>query len=384
MLRKCIILIILLKGFGIGKCLSQNLISNPSFSEVKTLKDTLKPHYLLPGNLSEVKSWYLPTYIDYKKHHFQTQFNSLYGSTYYMSSRDKDIFIRAKYYTNGEQLLENNLGFIQLGIDGIYPKTTIQQHLIKPLNKGIYCFKFKYKYMKNWSFCGFLPLEICFSKTDLKEYYKQKLTVPINKIQVSLLDSVTNSDENTPWRQQCYVLNLNGDEQYLTIGGLNNPQTISTARYWIDDMELTPLNETAQCDCEIINKDLTQSYHKEFSTNEIVENDTLVMFNAHNGWVNPIMPPEIRKYFLYDLISYMQRNSKVKIKYFEYTPYPEDIINSNASPLLFFQSYKRFFLFYGISMDRIKGEYKLCGDPTSIYCKERTNFIKIGFEFYYE
>ncbi len=385
MLRKCILLIILLKGFGISKCLSQNLITNPSFSDVKMRKDTSKQHKLLPGNLSDVTSWYLPTYINYKKHYLQTQFNSLYGSTYYMSSRDKDILIRAKYYTNGEQLLENNLGFIELIISGLYPKTSIQQYLTKPLKKGKYCFKFKFKYLKDWSFNEHLPLEFCFSKTNLKEYYKQKLTIPLNKIQVSLLDSNINTDENIPWRQQCYVLNLNGDEQYLTIGGLNNPRVVGTTCYWIDDLELIPITDTTQCSCEIINKNLTESYHKTFPLNQIIENDTLVMFRTSNGFVNPMITPDIKKYFLYNLISFMQRNPKVKVKYYEYSAYSQDTLKTTKADLpLFYRSYRKFLLFYGITDDRINWKYKFCSDTTSIYCKEHTNFIKIGFEFYYE
>lgn len=363
--------------------MSQNLISNPSFSDVYSIKDTLKEHRLLPGKLSDVKDWYLPTYINYKKHLLVSQFSSLYGSTYYMSSRDKNIFIKNRYFTNSEQLFENNLGFIELVIDYFYPKTTVQQRLTKPITKGKYCFKFKYKYEYAKSLNKNIPIEFCFSDTDLKEYYQQKLTVPPNIINVSFIDAVTQTDENTPWQQKCYVIYLKGNEHYLTLGGLSNPHKPSTAVYWLDDIELTRLTDTTTCVCDTINKNLAQFYHDEFPINEEISNDTLVMFLPHNGFVPNLITPD-EKIYLYKIISFMQRHPKVKIKYLEYTERADLVLNQSFFPPMFYQTHQFFLTFYGINKNRISGGYALCGDPKSIYCGTYKDYVKIGFKFYYD
>lgn len=358
-----------------GKLNSQNLISNSSFSEVNIRKNNNIQYQLLPGKLSDIKGWYLPTYINYKKHHLVSQFTSLYGYTYYFTSRDKDIFLNEKHYSNSEQLFENNLGFIYLHINYLRPKATIQQQLNKTIKKGQYCFKFKYKFVKVVS-KGDVKLEFCFSPTDLKEYYKDKLKVPINMINILFRDTLTDGDKNTPWQQKSFILNLNGNEKYLTFGGLSNPNNFNTADYYIDDIELYPLSDTVSCNCEKVNKDLTTFYNKEFALNEVISSDTMVMYRPHNSFAPGIISPEAREY-LRNIIAFMQRNPDIKIEFIEFN---QDI-NPTLKPTNYHE-FKRYLMFFGINNSRISAEIKLCYDSTGIYCGPKSELVKIGFKFY--
>jgi hypothetical protein len=78
---------------------AQNLILNPSFSEVNEKKNQNSLYTLRPGNASDVKNWYLPIYINYKK--YASDPSELYYSTFYHSSKDSN-FIKIKRYMEAE------------------------------------------------------------------------------------------------------------------------------------------------------------------------------------------------------------------------------------------------------------------------------------------
>jgi len=355
---------------------SQDLISNSSFSDVYIRKDSTTIHQLLPGKLSDVKDWYLPTFINYKKHHLVSQFTSLYSFTYYYTSRDKEFFIKNKYYTNSDQLFENNLGFISLDIQYNYPKTVVQQKLIYPINKGRYCFKFKYKFIKfRSSRAGSVKLEFAFTQTNLKEYYKDKFVVPEDLINISFKDTLNDCDKNSPWLQKCYEIELNGNEKYLTIGGLSNPRKLFWGNYYIDDIELYSLSDSSKCNCEIINKDLRSLYIKDFPINKIITNDTLIMLIPKNGFTPGIISPDAKEY-LRNVIAYLQRNPDVKIQFIEY----KDRIIPEFKPSNYYE-FERYLKFYGISKDRIFAENALCND-SSRYCWSKTELMQIGIKFF--
>jgi hypothetical protein len=361
----------------------QNLISNSSFSDITLKKDSNEFYKILPGILSNLKHWYLPEYINYKK---ATQhLNSiLYSSISYKTSRDNDLVIKKKAYanSNADQMFENNLGFMAVYLNDGYTVSVIQQHLIHPLKPGNYCLKFKYKYLGNHSLVdGKIGLEFSFSPTNLKEYYvKERLTVPLELIQAVFKDSVKETDENTPWQQLCYSIKLNGNEQFLNIGALTNPRKYSFdhASYFIDDIELYYLSDTSKCMCESINKDLRHQYLREFPINKHISNDTLVMFTPHTGWVPEFLSPPA-KYYLQNIVSFMQRNPTIKIKFIEHNQQ-----NNMESMPFFYDCFFKYLFFYGISKNRVSVESGLCEDTTSIYCGRNAQYIKIGFEFYNE
>lgn len=367
----CIFILLCLKSW------SQNLISNSSFSDVNTRKDSSRQFLLLPEKQSEVKDWYLPAYINYRKHHLESQFTSLYSYTYYLTSRDKDIFIKNRHYLNTEVLFENNLGFIALFIDNLYPKTVIQQRLPQQLKKGRYCFKFKYKFV-NFLSMGNAELEFCFSETNLKEYYHDKLIVPKNKLQIAFKDSINDSDINTPWQQVCYQIELTGIEKYLTIGGLSNLYSDKGKRsnYYIDDLELTYLGENDSCVCEKINKDLRLLNNKEFLIDSVYETDTLIMLRPVNRVAPGIILPDARMY-LTDIISFMQRHPEVKITFLEF----DNDSNQELRPS-YCSAFIRYLKFYGINNSRISSRLNLCSKPDDEYCNMSSEYKKIGFIFH--
>lgn len=361
--------------FFILKLNSQNLISNSSFSNVKEKKNKDVQYQLLPGELSDIKHWYLPEFINYRKHHLVSQFTSLYGSTYYFTSRDKDLFIKNRQYTNSDQLFENNMGHIFLHVNYLYPKAVIQQKLNNKIDKGRYCFKFKYKFVKGTS-KGHASLEFCLSSTDLKEFYTDKLKVPKNIINIDFRDTLTDGDKNTPWQQKSYVLDLKGNESYLTIGGLSNPKNFSNSDYYIDDIELYRLSDSILCDANVINKNLRLLYPKEFLLDEIVSNDTLIMFKPLNGFVPGIISPDAKEYLM-NIIAFMQRHPDIKIKFIEYVM----DVNPTLKPFNC-DEFIRYLIFFDIARSRISTELKLCYDPEGVYCGKFSEFAKIGFMFY--
>jgi hypothetical protein len=374
MLRKCIILIILLKGFGIGKCLSQNLISNPSFSDVKMRKDTSKQHKLLLGNLSEVKNWYIPSYIK--------PFGNIIQINYY-TSRDKQLNILNRNFTNIDQLFEENLGFIEIKINIVLANALIQQKL-DIIQKGLYCFKFKYKQKLPWR----RPLEFSFSQTNFKEFApKGILRLPDSLIKISFNDSVTVHDDNLPWLQKAFILNLTGKEKYLSIGDLshktiidprNKKTKLTMCTYYIDDVELILIKDSSECECQTINKDLSKLYNRQFRTDEIIESDSLVMFNPINtNIINPMISPEAKNY-LNNIIAFMQRNPTIKIKLIEYEP-----SNNNYTKPNNYFSFYNYIVFFGINKNRIFIEKGVCLDSTGRYCGLMSEMVKIGFKFYY-
>lgn len=358
---------------------AQNLILNPTFSEVKLRSDTTKPYKILPGNQSNVKNWYLPNFINYNIIVSRLG-QEKYSSTKYFSSRNKSYITRNKRYnySNFDEFYGNNLGFIGIRINNYYSVSLIQQKLDKPLEKGKYCFKIKYKYNHIYSSRnGKAKIEICFSNNDLKKYYiKTKLQVPINLIKGEIKDSTQSTDENTPWQQKCYVFDLNGDENYLTIGSLSNTDKYSLdwAYYMIDDLELYKYNENG-CNCEEVNKDLRQKHKREFPIEKIISSDSLVMYRPPGS--TPCIISEDAKHYLNELISFLQRNTNLKINFMVH----ENSNNINISPTSA-NCFIYYLTFYGVNKNRISSITTFCKDEGSIYCGFKAEYEKISFKLY--
>ena len=358
----------------------QNLIANPSFSEVFPKKDSSSFYTIFPGARSQVKNWYLPEYIDYK---LATKGSNspLYSSTYYYSSRDKEGVIKKKLYSNSDQLFEDNLGFMYIYMNNRFTVSVIQQKFTTSLPKGKYCFKFKYKYLANYSSHDVnVKLEVAFSPTDLKEYYqKQWLNVPLSLTQVSYQDTSIITDKNTPWQQHCSLIELKGNEQYVSIGSLSHPNRYVSgwALYYIDDIEFYKITDTVQCNCYTINKDLSETYAREFPLDRIVSNDTLITFVPNGQFIPGIITPPA-KHYLNQIIAFMQRHPDVKILLTE-----QDRLNipssSSGSYSIYFVEY---LLFFGISKERIRITTGRCEGGNSIYCGLKAEYVKVSIMFY--
>lgn len=363
---------------------AQNLILNPSFSDVKEKNNKNKPYKISTITQSDVKNWYVPAYI------YNLNIKFPYKFAYYYSSRDKVLIPKdrkTQFVTNGEQLFENNLGFIYIGIMRNYSLSLIQQRMNQPLKRGNYCFKFKYKFDKYGSSHRVRPvsLDFAFSQTDLKEYYKKTLSIPDSLIKVSFKDTINEFEFNAPWLQQCYKIYLNGDEQFLSIGTLANKDPFPWGTFFIDDIELYPINDVETCSCLELNRDLRRIYHKDFPLNTVTKNDTMVCFRPSGDVGSGIITPEAKE-TLHSIIAFMQRNPTINIKflvfdkfYFENSKYPNRFIDVGCSYL-----FTRYLAFFGINKNRIKAESVECKDETGFYCKQTSEFEQIGFEFYNE
>lgn len=377
------ILIFIIVYIGSGGLISQNLISNPSFTIIKEKTNKSLPYQILKEKQSEVKDWYIPNYINNNSKNYGNKYH-----VHYFSSRDTELIPKNRAFTkrwdtNTEQFFENNLGFLTLQIiDFNFTKetTVVQQKLRNIIEKGYYCFKFRYKTISLYNKKKTATINFSFSNTDLKEYYsKQDFKIPAELIQVSFLDTVKSyqKDDNTPWHQSCHKIYLNGNEQYLSFGGLVKKSELNwNDRFYIDDVEL--YYDTAKCECEKINKDLSLIYNKTFEIDKIYETDSLVTFksvNINSG--NGLMSPHA-KYYLNNIIAFMQKNPTVKIKFIEHSLF------NPTSPPYYCNTYLYYLKFYGITKDRIISESINCIDSTGYFCKPSSDYVKIDFKFYTE
>jgi hypothetical protein len=357
----------------------QNLIKNPSFTYVTVENTYPKIHSILPEEESEVSDWYLPKYLDFKLD--CDNLNEKYRQTIYYSSRDARAMIENKIYTNGDQLFENNLGFMELFYNSDRPITVIQQKFDNMLPRGRYCFRFKFKFIK-YPEGGKAKIDFSFSSDNLQKYYQKsarpfetKMMVPKNLIQTRLYETKRLIEESVPWEQRCAMINLKGDEKYLSIGMLDMSEKFEfcSAAFYIDDLELIKLNDDDKgCPCDSVIKDLRQLYSRNFELNKEISNDTLVMFTPLNN-ISPRMISPPAKYYLYNLIAFMQRNPSIKIKWIEYNKFSHP--NS-------YISFKRFMTYFGISDDRISATVGPCKDIQGVYCGLKSEYLKIGFILY--
>lgn len=347
---------------------SQNLILNSSFSEVNIKKNNSIPYSIFKDPFSDVKNWYIPNYTNYTKDD--------YNFVTYFSSRDKDLNIKERNFFNSDQLFENNLGMIELHLISSMRKIVIQQGLPNSIKKGTYCFKFKYKKDED---VGNYGVVFAFSKDNLSKFYKKNYLIPDTILKLKFNDSSIVVDKNLPWQQKCFKIELNGNEKFLTIGDMSNdiPTTWARSiRCYIDDIELYFLNDTAKCQCEKINKDLRFSYTRNFPINENIQSDTMAIFSPTNATSPFILATETKEY-LSEIISFLQRNPKLKIKLIVY-----DNFNSINHLNLNYIPFYKYLIFFGIRKDRIKLESGRCYDPTGKYCGIKAELMKIGFEFY--
>ena len=303
----------------------QNLIKNSSFSDIilRTVSDTDYNYKLLPNNLSSVSNWYLPNYIDYDFDCDDPK--EKYNYTWYYTSREKQRLLMKSKFTNAEQLVFDNLGFVALFIDNYRPVSVIQQRLSQPISSGKYCFKFKFKFYQYFK-CDDSKIDFSFSSNNLKKYYKRDKSisthsyrVPKELIQIQLHQPKTILDENTPWEQRCYIINLKGNEKFFSFGMLDMTAKFKfcTSKYFLDDIELYELNGTEHsCFCDSIQKNITHLYSRDFPLNKEISNDSLVMFKPQGSQPN-IINKEAKLYLL-QLISYLQRNRKINIKFIDY------------------------------------------------------------------
>lgn len=365
----CFIVNIACVYFTIG----QNLISNYSFSEVYTKRDSLRPYVISYKMKSNIKDWYLPQYINYKTD--PNSFNGLYSMTTYFTCRDKELMIRNKRYTNAEQLFEGNFGFIRILIDKWNPIAVIQQELPKAISKGRYCFRFKYKFLKYQSETKVKnnALEFCFSDNDLRKFYSKKLNVPKELVQVVFKDTIYSGDENSPWIQACFQLELKGNEKYLTIGSLINSEGLNSwGEYFIDEIELLFLGANDVCKCEKFNIKVEGNYSTNFKINSLVLNDSLIIFTPKNSPFPRLITPQAKSYLL-QLVAFLQNNPKSKIKFIEYEQF-----KSLREPV-YYHLFERFLIFYGIDQSRISVKKEPCENKELKYCGLLSEFIRIGY-----
>lgn len=371
MKQKIIITLLILGSFL--KNASQNLILNSSFSNIQSNnKNSVK--------LSDLKDWYVPYYIKLSNRNSQFTNSILYSATEKsLIPKNRSYYHESKNF-HAEQLFENNLGFLELNIfTQIHNnQPIIQQKLNNTIERGIYCLKFRYKslrYKSSYQSPIKVSLDFCFSKTDLSEFYNKKMSVPISMQQVRMQDRINNpfSDENSPWQNACYKITLNGDENYFTFGSLRTDEIGAWGSFFIDDIEL--IKDSTACFCDSLNKDLTNSYKRNFITNYKYESDSLVAFVPTNLFVGiGIISPDAKLY-LNNIISFMQRNKGINIQFIEYSSY-------NNFPPSFSATFKNYLISYGIEPGRIKSIVEKCIDSTNFYCNPSSEFIKIGFLFY--
>ncbi|PBQ30239.1 hypothetical protein CNR22_00180 [Sphingobacteriaceae bacterium] len=365
-----------------GVMSAQNLIQNSSFSKVNNRQDSSRVHRLLPGALSEVEKWYLPQYIHYERN--KRGPIDIYGYCRYYSSRDIKYIPKDKirHYdnvsTNSEQLFENNKGFVALHIDRNSPPSIIQQRFDHPLEKGRYCLKIKYKYLFYKSSYNRPPsLDIVFSDSDLEEFYNyERFILPAKIVSVSLKDSMNNSDENTPWQQRCFNIELKGDEKYISVGSLRLKDKYPWGNFFIDDIELEPMQDENKCACEVINKDLSKRYLKNFTADSIYVSDTLSMFSPSNNFGHNMLSPDAKNY-LKNLISFLQRNPEYKIQFIEYDRFQL----SNTRPSRY-QPLTYYLQFFGISEERITAVCMPCIGLNRIDCGPTAEYTRIGIKFH--
>lgn len=366
-----------------GLCNAQNLVLNSSFSETKPKADSTLFYEILPGEFSQVKHWYLPDYINYKKE--EKEYGSMYGNISFYSSNDvyllpKDRQPHPGIFPNAEWIFKKNEGFIFIRNGGeLHSVPVLQQHLNVTINPGMHCLKFKYKYVFYASSYKRPPsLDVALSPTDLKEYYADSsLNAPLNYIKVSHMDSSTFSDANTPWQQRCYKILLKGDERFISIGSFRYKDTYNWGSFYIDDIELYEMNNSDLCDCEVVRTNLSNQYSRKFPLNKILlANDSLRMFTPINSARSNMISPETEP-LLRTIISFMQRNPTLKIQFIEYS----HLYRPGKMPSAY-STYKYYLRFYGISEDRITAKVAKCDSRDKDYCSTKADFTRIGFLFY--
>lgn len=369
--------------FLFGYCIdiySQNLINNPSFSEVYPKNDLSVPYKITPKG-SDSKSWYIPNYLGKLDKDYYTKLG-VYYFTEYLSSLDKEIVKSRKLEYYGEQLFENNLGYIRFFFSNLDGPSLIQQKLTKKILKGRYCLKFKYKYVAiNSNRNGQKRLEIVLSESNLSEYYRGgRFYVPDSLVNSYLRIENEEIDDNIPWQQKCSIVELSGKENYISIGSLTNTykNPIDRAVYLIDDIELYYLEDASICTCEIIQKNFRGVYTRDFRLNTPFYNDTLVMFTPLERSTSLIIAPDT-KIILNQIISFMQRNPDIKVKLLEH-----DSFTKHTGKPSYTYNFMNYLRFYNIAEDRITEKYDLCRDEKCQYCKKFNEYVRLGFYFYKE
>lgn len=357
---------------------AQNLIVNSSFSEVYLKSDSSELYKILHIGHSHVKGWYIPEFVNYS---LITNVNktSIDRFVKYFTSRDKSLAIKEDRYFVSDQIFEGNLGFIFLHQS---PTTIIQQKLNSQLRKGKYCFKFKCKNIFDMYFGTNKKgkIEVAFSKSDLNQYYNKYLMVPEKLIKISYNDSNW-TDQNIPWKQRCFEIKLNGDEKYISIGSLNNSNSyLNHASFMIDEIELIEIQKETICKCDGVVKDLRLTFKEEFKLNEEIFDDSLFV---HLHKITNLVTEEshfinrVTKLYLNNLISFMQRNPDVKLKFLIMNP--NNNLNDEATDV---NSFRRYLSYFDIEQKRISAENRRCGDMENKYCGKNPEYIKIGFVLY--
>lgn len=353
--------------------ISQNLILNPSFSDVVNSNDTEKWHKINFEKKSDVLNWYIPSY-------FNSRNITNDDLMYYFTSRDIEHHKKHKIFTNSEELFNNNLGFIMVYTQYCM-NSAVQQHFTTLL-KGKYCLKFKYKRTQNQNMRGD-DLDFSFSSTNLKKQFNGTcLNLPDSMINFSFNDSINNNFD-IPWQQVCTIINLKGNEQFLTIGSLKHisGKTEVQNKFYLDDIELIPLNDsTKNCECEKINRDISYIKTTNYPLNIKIDSDSLSIYIPHN-----VLRSDGQLYssatisILQKLISFMQRNPTIKIKFIEH----DQFNTKNIYKPISYTSYMRYMNFYGINSDRISSEWGILTDTKNeMYYGFNSTFLKMSFLFY--
>lgn len=352
----------------------QNLILNSSFSDVISPLDSNKWHKINFKGKSDVLNWYIPGY-------FANTYGGADAITHYFTSRDIKHHVKRNIYTNYEHLFSNNLGFLRI-YTNYCMQGVIQQQFAKCLNKGLYCFKFKYKRMQTQDVSGD-DLNFCFSDSDLRNYFNGNcINLPDSMIAVTLNDSISNSTA-IPWQQVCKIIELKGNEKYITVGALkySEGKMERQNKFYLDEFELVPVNPALSCECEKIDRDLKLLYNRAFVLDKIIQNDSLAVFAMVNPSAvidpNLISPENVS--ILNQIISFMQKNPNVKIKFIQYDQFNVKRFNPPQNYILF----ERYMNFYGIRKDRILTEWGDKIDPKDyLYYGVEAKFIKMSMLFF--
>lgn len=352
--------------------LSQNLILNPSFENTNYLYDSLRRHKVDFGKKSDILNWFIPVYFEHSANQNQV---------YYFTSNDSKLLKNKNEFTNSEEMFYNNKGFVLIRTEACIGGGVIQQKLSKKIKKGRYCLGFKYKRQWFQEITGD-NLEFAFSKSDLRKYFNGGcLDIPSSLVKFTFNDSVNNCFD-IPWQQKRVIIELSGDEKFVTIGSLKHSVSLleKTNNYYIDDLELFFLgDDRTNCICDSINKNISSTLNREFPINERIDSDSLAIYSPINRLRSgpPLHTPATKAYLL-NIIAFMQRNPNVKIKFIEYDR--AGIINKY--PPSSYTSYKNFMNFYGISKNRIVSEWGLFDSPKDIYFGYNLDFIKMSILFY--
>lgn len=357
---------------------SQNLILNPSFSEVYTKSNSPESYTLAELGRSHVKEWYIPEYIDQKYVKKKTNHEMDYFVKYY-TSRDKEIALKEDLFFSPDQLYLNNLGFIFMRLS---PNTIIQQKISSKIKKGKYCFKLKYKILADYpsmTYSGLNKFSFSFSKTNLSEYYQKELKVPQKIINLSFSD--TNwTFQNSPWKRKCFEVNLKGNEEFFSLGLLNNPfHQLTTTAYIIDDLELIKLEKGTNCKCENLTKDSLIPFYKDFNLNEEIFDDSLSVHYHTITSTYMVSSPFINRVsirYLNSIIFFMKKFPDVKLKLIKLQP-TKDFTDTSV----FTEHWTKYLRSNGIDLSRVSFESR-AGLQNDTFNGENWKDVKIGFVLY--